>query len=114
MLRAIVGWVRHNDEFWENTMRRMRDRVSNALSIYNVTPWGQQMATNKFKMVSRFMHNASDIVAKMIKWKINSSDVFAYRSKGRPVRRWDDDLTKFGIVYFPGRHWYDVAADNIE
>ena len=55
MLRAIVGWVRHNDELWENTMRRMRDRIFNALSIYNVTPWGQQMAANKFKMVSRFM-----------------------------------------------------------
>ena len=68
MLRAIVGWVRHNDEFWENTMRRMRDRVSNLLSIYNVTPWGQQMATNKFKILNRFMYNASDIVAKIIKF----------------------------------------------
>ena len=42
MLRLIVGWRRIANEDWEVTMRRMKERVSNALHHFQVQLWSHR------------------------------------------------------------------------
>ena len=43
MLRSIVGWVRIPDEPWENTMRRMNQRMEHAAYLHPLPSWSNQI-----------------------------------------------------------------------
>ena len=44
MMRKIVGWVRVPEEPWEDTMRRMKGRVDNALGQSKLKTWSLRLA----------------------------------------------------------------------
>ena len=113
MLRLIVGWVRTGEEPWADTMRRMRDRVARAMHIFPVEPWSTQFARRKYKMAGCFMANGQDWPSIIIRWHPNSINSVAFRSRGRPQRRWEDDFHEFTSARFPGRDWRDIAVDKV-
>jgi hypothetical protein len=113
MLRLIVGWVRTGEEPWADTMRRMRDRVARAMHIFPVEPWSTQFARRKYKMAGCFMANGQDWPSIIIRWHPNSTNSVAFRSRGRPQRRWEDDFHEFTSARFPGRDWRDIAVDKV-
>ena len=53
MLRKIVGWVRLPNELWETTMRRMTDRVTNALQQWPLKSWGERLHKARWKHMCR-------------------------------------------------------------
>jgi len=113
MLRVIVGWVRLREEPWADTMRRMRDRVDRAMNIFPIQPWSSQLARRKFNLAGMFMKNQEDWPSIIIRWHPNSTNPIAFRSRGRPQRRWEDDFHEFTSVRFPGQDWRDIAVDNV-
>lgn len=113
MLRLIVGWVRTGDEPWADTMRRMRDRVARAMSIFPIEAWSAQLARRKFKMAGRFMARGQDWPSIIVLWDPKSTNPMACRSRGRPQRRWDDDFHEFTSACFPGQDWRDIAVDAV-
>ena len=114
MLRLIVGWVRLRDEPWDETMRRMRDRVSRALVLFPVETWPKKHLRHKYRYVGRVLQKAGDLPARVLNWDPTSTDETARRPPGRPALRWDDDLMPFAAERFPGRPWFHVAANPAE
>jgi hypothetical protein len=112
MLRSIVGWRRVSDEHWSETMRRMRDRVDHALHLFPVKNWSTQFYCRKFRFVNSMVRKPEAWPAKAICWSPPLTNPQARRSRGRPPRRWDDDLIAFASVQFPGENWYEVANDT--
>lgn len=53
MLRKIAGWVRIKNEPWEDTMRRMKDRVACALQQHLVMPWKKRIGQYLWKFILR-------------------------------------------------------------
>ena len=111
MLRSIVGWVRVPDEPWDDTMRRMRHKVARATSIFPIPTWTSQLARHKFGPAGSFMQKAADWPARAIRWDPSSTHPYAHRGRGRPQRRWDDDLALFATTHFPGQRWFHAASD---
>ena len=48
MLRRIVGWRRIPDEPWDITMKRMKDRVNDALEQWPIKPWSDRVTLSKW------------------------------------------------------------------
>ena len=91
-------------------MCRKRDRVSRALSRFSVESWTKKLASHKYRLVGALMQKTIYLPSTVIHWNPKSTDASARRGRGRPPRRWDEDLTHFAADHFPGRHWFDVAA----
>ena len=91
-------------------MRRMRDRVSRALSTFPVEMWPVRLARQRFRLAGRLMQMAGDLPAKVIRWNPRSTDAGVRRGRGRPAVRWDDELIRFAAARFPGTEWFDIAA----
>lgn len=53
MMRKIPGWVRMPDESWEETMRRMKERVRSALQQYPVMPWKKRIGKYLWNFIMR-------------------------------------------------------------
>ena len=107
MLRSIVGWRRVQDEH----MRRMRDRVDQALQVFPVKKWSVQFAHRKFCFVSSMVQQPEAWPSKAICWSPPLTNAQARSSRGRPPRRWDDDLVAFASLHFPVESWCQVACD---
>ena len=118
MIRRIVGWRRIDGEPWDETMRRMRDRVDDARRLYNWQSWSYRFFRDQWRF-------ASHVSTRMSKWILvyNSSPVFdvsgdfiPHRDVGRPRTKWDDCLKAFFVHNFPARyneHWSYILR-NVE
>ena len=95
MLRKIVGWVRIPTEDWNDTIRRMREKVNAALQIYPMQPWSSEYLRRQFRMVCRFAKRPYEWAMRVSHWKPKETNEDAYRSRGRPATRWDDRLNEF-------------------
>ena len=96
-------YIYEYDEPWADTMRRMRDRVARAMSIFPIEAWSAQLARRKFKMAGRFMARSQDWPSIIVLWDPKSTNPMACRSRGRPQRRWDDYFHEFTSACFPAR-----------
>ena len=54
MLRSIVGWVRIPDEPWENTMRRMNQRMEHVAYLHPLPSWSNQYFTSQYRLANQF------------------------------------------------------------
>ena len=111
MFRNIVGWVRHDGEPWDETMRRMRSKVEVALRRCPIENWSTQLFRRQFRLAHRVGNMVDSWPARVCKWHPPTSIPGAKRSQGRPVVRWDDYLRKFAEEEFAD-DWYVACLDN--
>ena len=86
MLRRIVGYVRQENESWEKTGRRMKQRLANALAQHPLNDWSKERRIQRDRL-KRKMEDApySPLTALSYAWLPCSS-----RPRGRPRQRWTD------------------------
>ena len=113
MMRKIVGWVRVPEEPWEDTMRRMKGRVDNALGQSKLKTWSLRLAEIQWKFVARLKQlPAISWPSQAAFWQPQliddpSCDFIPHRERGRPCTRWDDEILNFSWWHF-GQKWQDV------
>ena len=118
MLRSVIGWVRHPDKNWSDTMRRMGQRLSAALASFPVKPWSEQLAGRKFEIAAKFARDKHSWPARATQWSPEKEPECVlyfspHRTVGRPRRKWDDDLKNFTLVHFREHaSWIDAAAGS--
>ena len=49
MLRRIIGWRRVDGEGWDETMRRMRDRMDDAHQLYQWSTWSYRFFRDQWR-----------------------------------------------------------------
>ena len=95
MLRRMVGWTNYGDISWEERGRRMKYRLENALANYPIDDWSASILDRKVKAVSR-MSNWPEWTRRAFEWDPYESRhlnlTIPYRSVGRPLTRWEDDI----------------------
>ena len=105
MFRAIVGWTRHGQEPWEDTMRRMRQKVDRALCLHPVPIWSAQLYRRQFRMACRFSSQGLDWPMRVSQWQPLLTDASAYRCRGRPAVRCEDRLNLFAHSQLGAQTW---------
>ena len=115
MLRIIVGWHRIADEDWESTMSRMKAKIITALMYFPLESWSQQLMRHQFKLGLHCMNNVHDWPSMIIRWHPEHTCNTAYRTRGRPCKRWDDNLSQFSHEKFHDPKWMEhIRSNDIE
>ena len=114
MLRLVVGWRRCEGEDWADTMRRMRDRIANAMQIFPIEKWSELHYRRLFRFARRSACSDTEWTQKVIVWNPRYTHG-ATRARGRPPTRWDDRLQGFArdVLHNVSR-WYDSVHDGDE
>ena len=119
MLRRIIGWRRIKGEAWDETMRRMRDRLESARGLYAWHSWSYRFFRDQWRFA---IHLTKERASTTAKWMLtyNSSPksddegiYIPHRDVGRPRTKWDDHLKVFFAHYFPERvneHWSKILS----
>ena len=55
MMRTIVGWVRYDEESWETTGRRMKNRLAAALASNPARTWSEVRDKNRARLRENFI-----------------------------------------------------------
>ena len=110
MLRSIVGWSRSASESWADTMRHMREKVDRALRLFPVAEWSKRIAKQQHRLALHIAQNWNSWAAKVSRWQPAATILGAFRSPGRPLRRWDDTLTAFAKEKY-SKTWLEAAKN---
>ena len=119
MIRRIVGWRRVVDETWQQTMSRMKQRVSRAAEMYSCTKWSHAWAQAQWRYAMHICRSHAETwMRQLCKHNVSGtrdpeSMSVPHRSRGRPRYRWDHYLQSFCDEQWPTlhkRHWHDVLA----
>ena len=111
MLRNIIGWVRNDDEPWDETMRRMNSKIEAALRRYPIEDWSTQLFRRQFRLAHRAGKMVDSWPARVCKWHPPTSIPGATRSQGRPFVRWDDYLRRFAENELESA-WYAACLND--
>ena len=91
MLRRIVGWVRIDDEGWDVTGHRMKQRLQLALAKHPVATWSEVRSRHTRKLIGKLISNkAPTLACRVYRWALCPSlpGYVRYRRPGRPSCRW--------------------------
>ena len=98
-------------------MRRMNERLKFAQSLYFIPPWSIAFARGQWRYAIHVASTSSSLLWSSRVLKFNPMLVIdehlqslPYRSRGRPVQRWDDWIQKFcvdSLGMHPSLHWSD-------
>ena len=89
MLRRIVGWIRFDDESWEETGRRMKTRLQCALQSFPISDWSAKRLALRNKLISKVQTGmAPKLLGRVFNWSLAPGT--GSRRVGRPVQRWRD------------------------
>ena len=111
-----MGWIRLQDEAWDVTMHRMKDRVEDALLRHPVMLWKERIAKYLWKFIVRVKKAPCDQwISLSSKWVPNecedeSNEFYAYRVRGRPYLKWDDVVSRFCQIRF-NQSWQNIPFD---
>ena len=120
MLRNIVGWRRLEGEPWPDTMRRMRDRVSNLMQQTNLRPWEYLATETKWKLALRIACHPET------RWARQHADATCQPPldhaaecqaiRGRPRTQWHDNIAQFlrHCGFEEHQQWTSVARQHQE
>ena len=115
MLRNIAGWVRVEDEPWDETMRRMRARLAAALRQHLVEDWSRGVCQRRWDQAWHIAHNPTSWPSRTTAW--NPATFFdpaavtmPCRGRGRPLTRWDDTLFTFSTQGLQQESWLQAAT----
>ena len=127
MLRRIKGWVRIENETWEDTMHRMKQRVNKALLQWPIKDWSQRIRETQWIHASRIkISDQQSLPLLASHW--NPSTTFdptlitrPTRKRGRPMLRWDDTLNDFCLQKFgttlknapTGNEWKEAKTEYL-
>ena len=93
-------------------MRRMKERVSNALHHFQVQLWSHRFYGDRWRYAAHVVHNFKNRWPYMLaEWfpLIDPASIYMpYRGPGRPRVRWDDQLHGFCIDQLGLQHWTDI------
>ena len=92
--------MRYDDEFWSDTMRRMRTKLDHPPKIYPIEDWSIQFARRQFRLICRFAQQGDGWPLRLVAWHPPNTYPAAHRKQGRPATRWDDRLNKFTQTHF--------------
>ena len=118
MQRKIVGWVRIDNETWEETMHRMKYRVNRALQQYGVMPWKERIGKYLWKMILRIKSASNEAwIRQSSMWAPNEtedalSDFLPHRCRGQPSLKWDSAVRRFCTMYLNGS-WQNLSIDTL-
>ena len=114
MLRNIAGWVRVEDEPWDETMRRMRARLAAALRQHLVEDWSRGVCQRRWDQAWHIAHNPTSWPSRTTAW--NPATFFdpaavtmPCRGRGRPLTRWGDTLCTFSAQGLQAATGYTLA-----
>ena len=107
MLRWIVGVPRRSDETWVEFVQRATHRSEELAAAHGATDWVVLQKTRKWKLASKAATSTDRRwITRMLNWK-PWFRVLPFRSVGRPVERWGDDLTRLA-----GGDWPQVTLNG--
>ena len=93
MLRKIVGWVRYEDEEWNITGSRMKQRLDAALTRRPVADWSAARDNQRARLIRKATREeTTGIVCRVFSWALRPTlpAFITYRRRGRPACRWTD------------------------
>ena len=111
MLHRIVGWRRTEGEDWEETMRRMRDRLQRAEQLYHCQEWSKRLICDKWRLAEHISLLDPRKWARLLTtYQANHVDdeyaPLSRRGPGRPLTRWEDKMQFFcRLIFSDGQHW---------
>ena len=118
MLRSMIGWRRFTDEPWEETMRRMKRRMADALQHFPLSSWSERFHRNRWRYAIHVVNNEKNRLpfwlAQWVPLLDPISIYMPYRGPGRPRLRWDDHLHGFCYVHLGLHHWLDIERYSKE
>ena len=108
MKRCIVGWVRHVDEDWPTTMRRMKSRVSRADTTRPSKSWFECIWRQQWHFIAHLLGSACDWPRLLATWQ-----PAGYRAQSRPHLRWDDQVNRFCRSNFQCHNWSNLTSPHV-
>ena len=108
MKRCIVGWVRHDEEDWPTTMRRMRARVDRADRVYPTKPWTETLWSQQWQFVTHLHDSPCSWPRLLATWHPHGK-----RLQRRPFLRWDGHINRFCRLQFSCSNWADMRRGNM-
>ena len=90
MKRCIVGWVRHADEDWPSTMRRMRAKVEQADRAYPTKSWVECIWLQQWHLIIHLQDSLCKWPRLLASWVPHGQ-----RPQRRPYMRWDDHANRY-------------------
>ena len=117
MLRSICGWRRIDGEDWEDTMRRMKQRVQVGMMLHYVMSWEERLHRALWSY-TRYLTQCKQTSpwCTVIRWQPDAMHDASLtqrprRTPGRPRKRWDDDVKHFLQAKFESTsNWLDLAC----
>jgi hypothetical protein len=117
MLRNILGWRRLAGEDWEVTMHNMKVRLSNALEKFPIAAWSDCIFRMRWKYAIHIVFNQKmefpRLLADWIPTDNTVEDLIPFRKRGRPRRRWDDDLYFYCKEELDLDHWLELRNFSV-
>ena len=98
-------------------MRRMSLKVEHALKTSKVKVWSIRLAEMHWKFIARLKRlppsSWQSLAAHWQPFELEDStcEFIPNRTRGHPVSRWDDRISKFAWKHF-GQPWQDIAFDE--
>ena len=107
MLRWMVGVPRGPEESWPDFVQRATHRCEDLAGSHGATDWLTLQRRAKWRLASKAATSTDGRwTNRLLAWKPWFRS-FPSRVVGRPVKRWDDDLSALA-----GGDWADSAQDT--
>ena len=107
MLRWMVGVPRQPEEEWPDYVQRATHRCEELASIHSATDWLTLQRRYKWRLAGKAAVSTDGRWPnRLLAWRPWFRTI-PYRDVGRPVKRWEDDLTALA-----GGGWAETAQDS--
>ena len=89
MMRRIVGWIRFDDESWEETGRRMKMRLQQAMQKVHIPEWSTTRFNLRRNLIGKINEGRAPIILQRVyDWHLSPG--LGQRRIGKPLQRWRD------------------------
>ena len=99
MLRLMVGYTKFAEDSWEDMYRRLKGKITHAMTAHNIFDWGGELIKRKSEFLKQLIEGRrSGLVHAVHMWspKLAADPKLLKtlaRSRGRPRTRWSQYVT---------------------